>query len=283
MTVDNSEYVNDVELRVFGLQRSGIHAVVNWIVQQSKGPTVFINDIKSLSGNPFVDADDFHWYAEDAGASSPPDWASERAGDHVAKRYLILGYEDTDLRAVPRAFDDLLRESVGPSRVTRNVIVIRDPFNLFASRMGFLNTANRHPMDTHRELVLRLWKIHARECLGLTQLLGTGTVVVKYNQWFADPEYRRAIATELGLSFTDRGSSDVPGVDLPPTEFPRFGCGSSFDNQQFHGRAQEMDVLARWRRFVNDPMYLGLFEDREIVILSHQLFGQVVGEPFAVP
>ncbi len=38
--------INEHELRVFGLQRSGIHAVVNWIVQQSEGPTLFVNATK---------------------------------------------------------------------------------------------------------------------------------------------------------------------------------------------------------------------------------------------
>jgi hypothetical protein len=271
------DVVNEFEIRVFGLQRSGIHALVNWIIQQARGPTLFINDIKSLVGNPFQNADDFHWYNEEPEAGESFNAEAERSGRHLRKSYLILGYEETDFRHLPRGFDELVRLGVGTSRTVVNVVIIRDPFNLFASRFGFANSANRHPMETHGDMVSNLWKLHARECLGRTRHLGPDTVVVKYNQWFTDCVYREQIARRLGLAFTDEGLNDVPGVDLPKSAFPRFGCGSSFDNQRYHGKAQEMGVLTRWRRFGNDARYRRLFKDTELTMLCTEIFGPIPG------
>ncbi len=268
--------INEHELRVFGLQRSGIHALVNWIVQQSGGPTLFVNDVKSLAGSPYECAHEFHWRGGEGG-DRKFDASAERGGIHSRKRRLVLGYEDTDLRYLPVGFSDLIGEGVGRSGRVTNVLIVRDPFNLFASRFGFRNSANRHPMATQGEYVRQLWKLHAREALGRVRYLGGDVVVVRYNDWFASRDYRRAIAESLGLAFSDEGHQAVPGVDLPKGEFARFGCGSSFDNTKFHGRAQEMAVLSRWERFACDQRYLALFDDAEVVSLSRELFGHVEG------
>jgi len=276
MPVSAGGIINDHELRVFGLQRSGIHAVINWIIQQSSGPTVFLNDIKSVTGNPFLETDDAHSFAWEA---SPRrfDLTLERSGHHASKKYLLLGYEDTDLRYLPIDFDRTIHQGVGESRKILNLLIIRDPYNLFASRMGFLNTANRYPMRQFPERAVELWKVHAREALGATSALEPRRVVILYNRWFSDQAYRQELAAELGLEFTDRGIDSVPGVDLPKVEFARFGCGSSFDNQRFHGQAQAMDVNARWKRYRHDRFYRSLFDDGEIRELSKQLFGNIEG------
>lgn len=279
MTADLERIVNNCELRVFGLQRSGIHAIINWIVQQSVGPTVFVNDIKSLTDSPFEDNDDCHLYAsaDNSIVDAKFDVSRERMNDHLYKKYLVLGYEDTDLRHIPVGFNALLREAVGRSRCFKNVLIIRDPFNLFASRLGFSNTANRLPMETNWEYVTGLWKGHAHECLGETTYLGDNLVVIKFNQWFTDRNYRCKIADDLGLTFSDLGFEVVPGVDLPLDEFARFGCGSSFDNQRFHGRAQQMDVLQRWKRYDKNELYLKFFSDRALVELAERIFGITTG------
>jgi hypothetical protein len=122
-----------------------------------------------------------------------------------------------------------------------------------------------------------LWKVHAREALGATSALAPGRLVILYNRWFSDQTYRQELATELGLEFTDRGIDSVPGIALPKTEFARFGCGSSFDNQRFHGQAQSMDVNVRWKRYRHDRFYRSLFNDIELRDLSEQLFGRIEG------
>jgi len=202
--------VNSHEIRIFGLQRSGIHALVNWIVQQSAGPTVFINDIKSLTANPYMRRD-IHLQRTNESAPPPLDVKSELEGNHLPKEYLILGYEDTDLRQVPVGFDELIREAVGSSETVTNLLILRDPYNLCASRMRFFNSANRNPMRTRSDYVLGLWKMHAREALRHTLYLGPNTLVVKYNEWFSSPAYRKHIAD----STSDPGASST-GVLMEP-------------------------------------------------------------------
>ena len=206
-----------------------------------RGLRSFVNDIKALTGNPFLKADDFHLYN---GAGEPTgrfDVAAERRGVHASKNYLILGYEDMDLREVPVGFAELLRGGVGASGRVKNILIIRDPFNLFASRFGFLNNANRHRMETQGEYVRDLWKLYAREALGRTGYLGEGLLVVKFNLWFVDPDYRRQVAESLGLAFTDQGLEAVPGVASPGPNSAVSAAGVRLTIRNF------TDGRSRWR------------------------------------
>jgi len=124
----------------------------------------------------------------------------------------------------------------------------------------------RHPLRKFRQKVRRLWKQYAREALDLTAHLGPRKLVVRYNDWFQSEAYRKDLAERLGLEFSDAGLEDVT----------KFGFGSSFDRQAFHGRAQQMDVMARWRKYENEASYRSLF-DEEMCDLSRKLFGVVAG------
>jgi hypothetical protein len=173
------------------------------------------------------------------------------------KNLLLHSYEDSWLR---HAFSARLEADhdvwLGPSRRRISVIVLRDPFNLFASR----RRAGRS-MAPHIER--RMWKQHARVALNQTgQGLRGEVCVIRYNDWACDPAYRAAVAHRLGLSFTDAGADRVPAT-----------CGgSSFDGMRFDGSAAAMETQDRWRHYINDPGYCALF-DPELIALSAQLFG----------
>ena len=48
-------FETDLELRVFGLRRSGNHAVINWIFQNSGGSVCFLNCVRPKHHlNPFI-------------------------------------------------------------------------------------------------------------------------------------------------------------------------------------------------------------------------------------
>ena len=108
------------------------------------------------------------------------------------------------------------------------------------------------------------WKAYAREFLGETSYLPGDTIVVSFNDWFADADYRRQKAEEIGLDHVDRGIDEVSSD----------GGGSSFTGQEFQDRAREMKVLDRWRHFIDDPDYVAAF-DEETVELSRRIFGDV--------
>ena len=92
--------------------------------------------------------------------------------------------------------------------------------------------------------IVDVWKMHAREFLGLTNTLER-KVCINFDAWFSSQAYRKNISRQLNISFTDEGF---------PIVLNHAG-GSSFDGTKFNGNNQAMDVLGRQK-------YLSRFERR---------------------
>lgn len=146
-----------------------------------------------------------------------------------------------------------------------NVLVLRDPFNLFASRWRASRTTGLGLRSLGQTVVL--WKSYAREYLGMTNSLPR-RISINYNQWFIDKEYRKTISEAVGLPFSDAGLQVVPDA----------GRGSSFDRFSYDGKAQEMAVLDRWRRYAKYRSFRRYFQDEELVWLTRLCFGDMLQE-----
>ncbi|MFC1884490.1 hypothetical protein ACFL2O_06955 [Thermodesulfobacteriota bacterium] len=143
------------------------------------------------------------------------------------------------------------------------VLVIREARNWIASCLKRRETArHEYEKDVFRKLPERvaLWKQHAEIALQTPSWM----TVVLFDRWFSDAEYRRSICEKLGIPFTDAGLNEVA----------RFGNGSSFDARKYDGRAQEMDVLNRWKEFDDDPLMARMMTD-ELLELNKSLFPDV--------
>ena len=128
------------------------------------------------------------------------------------------------------------------------IILLRDPFNWIAS----LCTSVRRSAAQ-----METWATHYKALIDMANR-SEADLLVKYNDWFVSEEYRQMICNHLGLAFTDKGINQVPAT----------GDGSSFDYQEYDGRAQEMKVLKRWRNVVDgkspnitDTEYKKIFND----------------------
>lgn len=247
--------VNNTEFRVIGMSRSGNHAIINWILKQLRGRYCFLNCAEPKS-NPFVWARPLNHGPRHL-ANYDIDLEAEQRGLLTRKDYLLHSYEDCFLGTLcsplaERHHDDW----VGSSGQRVDILILRDPFNLFASRRkgGF---GNATPYTAKR-----IWQQHAREFLGIRRYLGPDKVLISYNLWVTDVAYRRETARQLGLEFTDAGFGSVAA----------FAPGSSFDHHRYAHRAHEMKVLQRWRHFIEDPDYRDLF-DANTVALSERIFG----------
>lgn len=251
---------NRHELRVVGMSRSGNHAIINWILAQLPGKYCFLNCAEPKE-NPFETArpivDDICFRANYDGF----DLAAEQRGVFSQKDHLVYSYEDCFLgMACGDAFESRRESFVGPSERQTDIVILRDPFNLFASRRRASYVTA--PLYTAR----RVWKQHAREIVTGGRCLKGERVFVRYNDWARDRTYRREIADALGIAFTDAGVESVSGC----------GEGSSFDGLRFNGRAGEMKVLERWKNFEDDPDFRAIF-DEEMVALSEEIFGKIPG------
>ncbi len=259
--------VNQNELRITGISRSGNHAVINWILAQIKNLRYCFLNCAEPKHNPFTSArplgtEKGSIYTNISEFSE----ADEKRGSFSQKDYLIYSYEDTFLGPLGNPlFKKHHDKWVGSSSSQKDVLVLRDPFNLFASRIkaGFLLTDTPHRRGQVSWKVLkRIYKQHAREFLGEKNSLGK-KVLINYNRWVTDREYRKQISDELELEFLDDGFY----------ELSRVAGGSSFEGTSISAEKLHEKIENRWKNYQHSPEFWKLF-DEEIAELSLQIFGE---------
>jgi LPS sulfotransferase NodH len=262
--VEDQVTFNRREIRVAALQRSGHHGVINWIAGQSDSPLLFLNDARPGT-NPFFTATIVSRSGSSAELAPIPRAA---VAPFAPRACLVHSYEDRPLKDVfCDEFETHHDDWVGASAERSDVIVVRDPFNTFASRMRASWMRHQLTEAEGRATVIALWKEYAREALGETRIMPRRRVVILFNLWIGDQDYRRERSSALGLSFSDAGFRKLS---------PEYGA-SSFDGMRFDGRTEEMPLLERWKEYVDDALFHQIFADPEIWELSDALFEPIEG------
>lgn len=257
-----STLINQKEIRIVGLMRTGNHAITNWIRKQQRGSINYLNNIP-CDKNPYQ-----HFYERHLTYNKYPrtirKLKRQAQGKLVAHDCLIYSHEDYSLEQVTDPeFEKNHDLYMGKSGERYDVLIIRDPFNLIASRFksGFIDvkTPNRTAID--------LWIAYAQEYLGETNYLKYNKICVNYNQWTMDVEYRKSIAQQLGLEFSDAGFNEVKAQ----------GGGSSFEGQKFDGQASKMDVHNRWKVYQDNEVYRQMLNQDRVFEYSEKIFGRITG------
>lgn len=263
------EYVNDTEIRVIGMSRSGNHAILQWILEQTPGRSLFLNCVEPNT-NPYASARPLASGRRAVASFRPFDLGAAANGRLRPKEWFLYSYEDVFLGMVcSPAFETERQEWVGRSRRRIDVLILRDPFNLLASRRraGFYRGSPEAPPGIVSErTAVRIWKQHAREFLGEREHLGPEKVCIAYNRWIRSMAYRRGVARRLGLPFDDGAALRVPAT----------AGGSSFDGTDADGEAHRMEVTRRWLHFAEEDDFRALF-DPDLVELSDQVFDPLPG------
>ena len=280
-------FINAKEISCFGMRRSGNHAVLNWIRKQIPGTFVHLNNAK-IYGNhdPYISfseivVSDLNPFVFESGPRKVkrfakylirrgkvqytygrPDFGRlkiEALRQHP-KSLLIHSYEHYSLKMVlGEWFDTEMEQYLGRSQSKSNIVLLRDPYNLFASLI------KKKENFSNPKSIIGKWNEHAREYLGHTSYLAN-RVSISYNSWFKDQDYRRELANRLGIEFTDAGLDSVP----------IFGRGSSFDGQKYSGQARKMGVLSRYKQFLDHPVMKEVMADEELRELSYEAFGDIL-------
>ena len=239
---------------VFGMKRSGHHAVINWMCEQGK-PSFHVNNIGfdfDYLHDPVTrkhsDIKSILYAKRYTADSDDPEKVTYRRALRMGCNLAVYSAEDKWFGLCSA----IMREKIDCSNLTY-VIVVRDPYNFIASRLKNKRRTIRRRWPAQMEI----WKEHVRACLNKDD---KDFVDINFNKWFVDKSYRKRIAGILNIPFTDKGLNDV-----------RIGA-SSFDGSRFEGNAQKMGVLKRWRRYKNRRSYWDLIDD-ETVELSEQYFG----------
>jgi hypothetical protein len=251
---------NETSIRIVGMSRSGNHAIIHWLLRALDGRRwCFLNCVEP-GADPWATArpmdDGRRWVASGDALLPGSKGASPPTG---YRDYLIRSYEDTFLKPV---FGTDHHDAgaggggIGASGRCLDVLILRDPFNLFASRRrsatGLVN----------ERVAMRIWKQHARTFLagrfGRRRL-----VTISYNAWVADDAYRRRTAAALGLSNSPEGLGRVASCN----------GGSSFDGLSLANRPERMRVLERWQHYADDHQFFALFDD-EAQRMATRLFAR---------
>lgn len=240
---------------IHGLKRSGNHAIINWIAAQ--GAFHKMNNVipiaPILSGIsvlpdplPYI-----AWLKLNYFQSQLQTLKNKLLRTHKS---LLVSLEDHSLEVTP--FIQV------PVPLTY-VLILRDPENLFASRIRKASNTNNptysEKLDDRTRELMRLWKSHAKEFLGVTNVL-SNKVCISFNAWFASREYRQQIAEQLNLCFNDSAFPHISSI----------GGGSSFDGTVLSGNPSGMNVLNR-RLDLNEDEETELqqiLEDKELIYLS---------------
>lgn len=229
---------------VFGLRRTGNHAIINWICNQSIPSAHYNNCVHDPFGN-IQTSFTKKFYLEDGICDN-----SNRKLDSF--KSVVFNFENQSIKEVTFGLK-LLRLNM---EKVRYIVIVRDPFNLFASRMRGSNGGGRF---------VDIWKSHVQACMGNPDIIG-----INFNKWFSEKIYREKLAKRLGLEFTDEGVDQVFW----------FGA-SSFDAKNFDGQAQKMKVLERWKEKPRSPelkeQYTRIVSDPSVRELSKKYFNFLPG------
>ena len=262
---NNSQIINQKEIRIAGLRRTGNHAIISWLVEQQKekGIIYYLNNVK-VNENPYrcKYQNLVYYYPQHQWAIEQ--YKKQAEGEFILRDCLVYSYEDYSLKQV---FSDRFERKhdlyLGKTAQRYDLLILRDPFNLLASRLknNFLSVHSR------QQSFIDFWIEYAKEYLGETNYLKHNKVCINYNLWKCDRDYRQELAQKLGIDFTDAGINKVLS----------HGGGSSFDGKNLDGNATAMDTNNRWQHFIKDPIYRQLINNKELLDYSQQIFGYIPG------
>jgi len=298
---ENSDATNFLELRVYGLMRSGNHPIIEWIQQQHYGSiTCHLNNVAHGDCDPYKSFTQVVVTGMDASV----DLDTLRK---LKKRLLIYSYEDRDHLEIHNIdfltsvfHQDFQKNRVrylGTSEHQFDVLIIRDPFNCLASRIKLHKERGSQGGVNDIAVVLDNWKRLAKEAVAIRKAGRPDKIVITFNQWLRDIEYRRELSRKLlgcpddssmnristfggGSSFSTKPKltlGDVVSKWYNIFDFRRYREWDQYAKRLIMRRHCNDEFLERWMYFLEDENYRKLLSDREIIDLSQELFGEIKG------
>lgn len=228
-------------LYLVGMMRSGLHCVMAWIASQWNDGEIshyVLNDLIYLAGN----------VQTEASILDPAPFAEHQL--------CLANIEDLPFDEASARIETLIAATeLRPGKI---VLLIRDPFNLFASRIMCRDKSINFKAGHHTRQAVAFWLEHAITACAAEAL---DVDVLNYNTWVQSPAYRKQWTEEvLQVPFTDSGINYIPSN----------GGGSSFDGLNFQHKANKMDLFNRWKT-IPEIWYQENFP-RDVFEKSRELF-----------
>ena len=264
---------------ILASSRSGHHAVVNWLIQQSIGVVKFYNNC------------DRGWVG---GKLLPKQNVNGPTKGLVEVIYIsndntltsIYTIEDFDMNKC-KTYDFFNGEETHKYKIDLVIIINRDLQNWIASRVkgggiGERSLTNipctyyaagrvitKMEFSVDEPTAIQKWGRLIKESLGETNYLEDGEVYnINFNNWYSEKNYRKKICKDLGLGFSDKGLN----------ELNKAGGGSSFTGMDITN-ARNLDVLHRYYLMSEDKRYQEIMREIpiETFLLNHKYFNKNMG------
>jgi len=151
----SSKHNININLEAYAMLRSGHHAILHWIFTNISEPIYFRNDILG-QGKPRVFRDRGYWIPRDY----------EHTNGEAIPWY-IYNIEDSLIAGAvnKRRHYSGIFGKIKPKKRLR-ILVLRDPFNLFASRAKFLDNLNKERRKKGRERITNKVQTNANSGAG---------------------------------------------------------------------------------------------------------------------
>lgn len=142
-------------------------------------------------------------------------------------------------------------KDLGPDRKDPDIVIIPDDM----TKEQFIENIKNQKRDIPKRLgyFLDRWLCMAEEWIGKTSYIPEFTRVY-YDDFFQSREYRKRICSEIGGQYNETHLNIVT----------RMGKYSTFDEDKFQGRAQQMKVLYRYNEWIpQNSHYLNVLKEHE--------------------
>jgi|MDSV01.2.fsa_nt_gb hypothetical protein len=235
---------------VLSCSRSGHHAVINWLIQQSKGIIKYHNNCE------------LGW---DKGMFKPIKRNVESIGvtsdNFVTNVYTI---EDFNMEYCTQ-YNFFNFTSLPQYKIDLVIIINRDFRNWISSRIkgGGEGLNNLISVKNSNTPAVKKWEMLVKESLGETRLLKGNSYNINFNRWYDSDKYRKQVCLDLGLEFSDNGLREVNDA----------GGGSSFSGTQILD-SKNLDVLNRYKEMESNEKYKNILSSisPEIIELDKKYF-----------
>ncbi len=229
----------DGKFRVFGIRRTGQHAIINWILRNSgRKASVFLNSC-TMGRSPVRTCGQSELNGSQSGKAHGLHKSLSAYLDHYPRPFLLISYEA-----------GYKSGEVSPNFETagfdHEVLITRSFVNWLPSFIRLMwqihQPANGEVLDISNGIIFEISRYKAH----LQAAIASEATVICFDKWATLPEYRMSMLKNMGLNPVDN--------TLGKVQF--YGRGSSFSGQSLP--ADELTLTRRWET-MSDDSYAKLF------------------------
>lgn len=231
----------DLAIRIFGMQRSGNHAIIAWLQRNLPAEdTIFFNDCEF--GHPLTS-----FNTVDMGGQIMTHRI--RKVKRIPKLQTVLdqaarcpnhliSYENKQVEHRQALTDEYLTPGYASAPPFKDIVITRSFLNWLASFYKLKQRTRPKWLNDLNSVHIPAYMKH------LIAAENDDVVSVVYDQWATDEVYREGVLAELGIERIDNGIGAMA----------TYGRGSSFEG----AKADPQSVAAedRWRQLMDEPRFV---------------------------